>query len=84
MSERTRAGGTLMFRSRFSLQLEPIVRGPEHSYLGVAASGEFEWRCASARFTGFFPSGGGFGCMDSKGYAAPCGQGQDFNLVWLI
>ena len=64
--------------------LEPIVRGPEHSYLGVAAAGEVEWRSASERFTGFFPSGGGFGWMDSKGCAAPGGQGQDFNLNGLI
>ncbi len=84
INERPWAGGTLVFRSRFSLLLEPIVRGPEHSYLGVAAAGEVEWRSASEQFTGFFSSGGGFGWMDSKGYEVPGGQGQDFNLNWLI
>lgn len=84
ISERPWAGGILVFRSRFSLLLEPIVRGPEHSYLGVAAAGEVEWRSAAGRFTGFFSAGGGFGWMDSKGYEVPGGQGQDFNLNWLI
>jgi hypothetical protein len=84
INERPWAGGTLVFRSRFSLLLEPIVRGPEHSYLGVAAAGELEWRSAAEGFTGFFSSGGGFGWMDSKGYAVRGGQGQDFNLNWLI
>lgn len=84
IGERPWAGGTLVLRSRFSLLIEPIVRGPEHSYLGVAAAGEVEWRSASERFTGFFSSGGGFGWMDSKGYEIAGGQGQDFNLNWLI
>ncbi len=84
ISERPWAGGTLVFRSRFSLLLEPIVRGPEHHYTGVAAAGDIEWRGASQRFAGFLASGGGFGWMDSKGYEVPGGQGQDFNLNWLI
>lgn len=84
LSERPLAGGTLVFRSRFSLLLEPIVRGPETFYLGTAAAGEIEWRSAGEGFTGFFSSGGGFGWMDSKGYAVPGGQGQDFNLNWLV
>jgi lipid A 3-O-deacylase len=84
ISERPWGHGTLVFRSRFSLLLEPIVRGPEHSFLGVAAAGELEWRSASQRFAGFFASGGGFGWMDSKGYEVRGGQGQDFNLNWLV
>ncbi|MBC7366536.1 MAG: acyloxyacyl hydrolase [Undibacterium sp.] len=84
ISERPWAGGTLVLRSRFSLLLEPIVRGPEHSYLGMAAAGEIEWRSAHERFTGFSSAGGGFGWVDSKGYEVPGGQGQDFNLNWLI
>jgi hypothetical protein len=36
------------------------------------------------RFELFFASGGGFGWMDSKGYEIAGGQGQDFNLNWLI
>ena len=78
------AEGTLVFRSRFSLLLEPIVRGPEHYYLGLAAAGELEWRSRSQRFAAFFASGGGFGWMDSKGYEISGAQGQDFNLNWLI
>lgn len=80
--ERPWRGGTFLMRSRISLLFEPIVRGPENHYLGVAAAGELEWR--SGRFTAFFSSGGGFGWMDSKGYEIPGGQGQDFNLNWLI
>ncbi len=78
------SGGTLVLRSRFSVLLEPILRGPEHSYLGLAAAGELEWRSPSRRFVAFFASGGGFGWMDSKGYEIQGGQGQDFNLNWLI
>lgn len=77
-------GGTFVMRSRFSLLLEPISRGPEDYYLGVAAAGELEWRHPSGRFDCFFASGGGFGVMDSKGYEVVGGQGQDFNLNWLI
>ncbi len=75
-------GGTLLLRSRVSLLLEPIVKGPEDYYVGFAAAGELEWR--SGRFSAFFASGGGFGWMDSKGYELPGGQGQDFNFNWLI
>jgi len=84
ISERPLGPGTLVYRSRFSLLLEPIVRGPEHSFIGTAAAGELEWRSASQRFAGFFAGGGGFGWMDSKGYEVRGGQGQDFNLNWLI
>ncbi|MEO5960387.1 MAG: acyloxyacyl hydrolase [Opitutaceae bacterium] len=83
IGERPLAGGTLVYRSRFNLLIEPIVRGPEHYYLGVAAAGEVAWQNRSGRFMGFFTSGGGFGWMDSKGYQVPGGQGQDFNLNWL-
>lgn len=78
------AGGTLVMRSRFSLLLEPIIKGPESYYVGLAAAGEIEWRDATEHFTAFFASGGGFGWMDSKGYQVVGGQGQDFNLNWLI
>jgi lipid A 3-O-deacylase len=77
-------GGVLVMRSRFSLLLEPIVRGPEHYYVGVAAAGDLEWRDPSGHFAAFFASGGGFGLMDSKGYQVVGGQGQDFNFNWLV
>jgi hypothetical protein len=83
-AQRQWAGGTLVLRSRFSLLLEPIVVGPESVYLGVAAAGEIEWRHPSSGWEAFFASGGGFGWMDSKGYEVTGGQGQDFNLNWLI
>ena len=77
------AGGTLVYRTRFSLLVEPIVRGPEHYFIGTAAAGDLEWRNSSGRFAVFFAGGGGFGWMDSKGYEVAGGQGQDFNLNWL-
>ena len=84
LSERPWMGGTLVLRSRFSLLLEKIVRGPEDYFVGAAAVGELEWRHPSGRVDVFFGSGGGFGWMDSKGYEVVGGQGQDFNLNWLI
>lgn len=84
ISQRPWAGGILMMRSRFSLLLESIVRGPERSYLGVAAAGELEWRQRTGPLALFFAAGGGFGWMDSKGYEVRGGQGQDFNLNWLM
>lgn len=84
IAERPWHGGTLVLRSRFSLLLEPIVVGPEKVYLGFAAAGEIEWRHPSNGFEAFFASGGGFGWMNSKGYEIAGGQGQDFNLNWLV
>lgn len=84
LTERPWLGGTLVLRSRFSLLAEPIVRGPENYYLGLAAAGEVEWRHPTQRLEVFFASGGGFGWMDSKGYEVVGGQGQDFNLNWLV
>lgn len=76
--------GTMVFRSRFSLLLEPILNGPEHHFLGLAGAGELEWRSHTQRYVAFFSSGGGFGWLDSKGYEIKGAQGQDFNLNWLI
>ncbi len=84
ITERPWLGGTLVFRSRFSLLQEAILRGPENYYLGVAAAGEIEWRDPSGQFDTFFASGGGFGWMDSRGNQVSGGQGQDFNLNWLV
>lgn len=84
VTQRPWAGGILMMRSRFSLLLESIVRGPERSFLGVAAAGELEWRQKQGPLAMFFAAGGGFGWLDSKGYEIPGAQGQDFNLNWLM
>jgi lipid A 3-O-deacylase len=82
--ERPLGGGILVHRARFSLLMEPIVTGPEHYYFGAAAAGELEWRQRVGRWSALFAAGGGFGVMDSKGYEVAGGQGQDFNLNWLI
>lgn len=84
LSEHPLWGGILVNRARLSLLMEPIVSGPEHHFFGVAAAGELEWRQRGGRFSAFFAGGGGFGWMDSKGYEVPGGQGQDFNLNWLL
>lgn len=84
IAERPLGGGTLVLRSRFSLLLEPIVRGPEDFYGGLAAAGDLEWRDRAGRFSTFFAAGGGFGWMNSKGQRVSGAQGQDFNLNWLI
>jgi len=84
INEHPLAGGRLIFRSRFSLLLEPIVRGPEDYFFGVAAAGELQWRDATDRFGCFFASGGGFGWMNAKGQRIAGAQGQDFNFNWLI
>jgi len=84
VSHRRFAGGDLVLRSRFSLLIEPIVQGPEHSYLGASASGILEWWNPQRTGCLFFASGGGLGWMDSKGYEVSGGQGQDLNFNWLV
>jgi hypothetical protein len=78
------AGGTLALRPRFSILVEPVARGPEDYFMGAAAMGDLEWRDGSGQYAMFFASGGGVGWMDSKGYEIPGGQGQNFNLTWMI
>ncbi len=78
------AGGDLVLRSRFSLLIEPIVRGPESHYIGGAASGILEWWDHARTRSLFFSSGGGLGLMDSKGYETKGAQGQDLNFNWFI
>ena len=76
--------GDLYYRVRTTLLLEPIVRGPESYFAGVAFSPSLEWRNASRRFTGFFSAGGGVGWMDARGHQTAGAQGQDFNLNWFV
>src|SRR3954451_117005 len=61
VARRTVAGGGLTLRSRFSLLLEPIIKGPENHFFGVTASGFLEWWNAPRTFSLFFSSGGGLG-----------------------
>lgn len=84
ISEHPFAGGLLIHRTRISLLVEPFAAGPEHHFFGVAAAGDLEWKHPGGRFSAFFAGGGGFGWMDSKGYEVRGGQGQDFNLNWLL
>lgn len=84
VSARKFRGGDLVLRSRFSLLIEPIIHGPEHAYLGAAASGCLEWWDAARTRCLFFASGGGLGWMDSKGYEVEGAQGQDLNFNWLM
>lgn len=78
------AGGTLVYSTRLSLLVEPIITGPEKYFIGTAAAGYLEWRSVSERFVLFFAGGGGFGWMDSRGYEIAGAQGQNFNLNWLL
>jgi len=80
----TFAGGDLILRQRFSLLLEPIIKGPETHYLGVSGSGSIEWWNHPRTTSVFFASGGGFGGMNSKGYEIKGAQGQDLNFNWFI
>lgn len=77
-------GAELTMRSRFSLLLEPIVKGPENHFFGATASGMLEWWAASRTFSFFFAAGGGLGGMDSKGYDVKDAQGQDLNFTWFL
>lgn len=76
-------GGDLVLRNRFSLLMEPIIKGPEHHFFGVAASGILEWWDHERNYCVFFAAGGGFGWLDSRGYEVPGAQGEHFNFNWL-
>jgi hypothetical protein len=82
-SARPFAGGDLVIRNRFSLLLEPIAAGPEHHFLGGAASGIMEWWDKRRTRDLFFSAGGGVGWLDSKGHEVIGAQGEDFNLNWF-
>jgi lipid A 3-O-deacylase len=77
------AGGDLVIRNRFSLLVEPILTGPEHHFIGGAASGIMEWWDKRRTRNLFFAAGGGVGWLDSKGHEVRGAQGEDFNLNWL-
>ena len=76
--------GTLVVRSRFSMLIEPIVRGPENYFVGFSAAPSIEWWNSTRTFSVFLSVGGGFGWMDSKGHKFAGAQGQDFNLNWFM
>jgi lipid A 3-O-deacylase len=79
------AGGSeLTLRSRFSLLIEPIIKGPENHFIAATASGMLEWWNAPRSFSLFFAAGGGLGGMDSKGYEVKDAQGQDLNFTWFL
>jgi len=76
--------GHIVLRSRYSFVAEPIIYGPEHYFFGLTASGSLEYWDATQRFCAFFCSGGGAGVMHAKGKIIKGGQGEDFDLTWLI
>jgi len=78
------AGGTLLYSTRLSTLIEPIIKGPETYFIGTAAAGYLEWFAPGKRTSLFFAGGGGFGWMDSKGHEIKGAQGQDLNLNWLL
>jgi len=84
VAHRRIGGRDLVLRSRFSLLVEPIVKGPETHYAGFSAAGILEWWNLERTSAFFFSSGGGFGGMDSRGYDVVGGQGQDFNFNWFL
>jgi hypothetical protein len=84
VARRMMGGRELVMRSRFSVLLEPVVKGPESYFLGGSASGLLEWWTIRRTQAFFFSSGGGIGLMDSQGYEVVGGQGQDFNFNWFI
>ncbi|MEO7411969.1 MAG: acyloxyacyl hydrolase [Opitutaceae bacterium] len=84
VASRAIGSGTLTLRSRFSLLIEPIIRGPENHFIAVTASGMLEWWNAPQTFALFFSGGGGLGGMDSKGYEVKGAQGQDLNFTWFL
>ena len=75
ISERPWRGGTLVLRSRFSLLLEPIVVGAAG---GLPGELHKLWR---SRTSDGYHLEYGYSCM---GYEIAGGQGQDFNLNWLV
>ena len=73
-------GHDLTLRSRFSLLVEPIARGPESLYVGVSAGPTLEYWLAGHKASVYAGAGGGCGLIDSTNF--PGGQGQDFTLNW--
>ncbi len=73
-------GHDLTLRSRFSLLVVPIARGPESLYLGASAGPSLEYWLAGHKACWYAGAGGGCGTIDSTD--VPGGQGQDFTLNW--
>lgn len=78
--------GSLVWRvrSRASLEITPIIEGPESYFIGATFAPSLEWWNEARTFSTFLSAGGGFGWMDSQGQTIPGGQGQDFNLTWFV
>ena len=73
--------GELTMRSRLSLLVEPILKGPENLYLGWSGSPSIEYWAPSKKWNLYTSVGGGFGWIDSQD--VPGGQGQDFTFNWF-
>jgi lipid A 3-O-deacylase len=75
---------TWVVRSRASLEITPVIQGPESYFIGTTFAPSIETWNPSRTLSTFFSAGGGVGWMDSQGQTVPGGQGQDFNLTWFI
>lgn len=75
------AGAKLVVRNRFSALFETITRGPEDTYLGLAAAPSVEYWFPSQKTSAYFSIGGGFGWTNSAG--GEQGLGQDFTFNWF-
>lgn len=75
-------GSRLVLRHRLTFFATAILKGPESSYFGVAASPSLEWWNPARTRSWYLGAGGGAGAIDSRG--VPGGQGQDFTLNWFV
>ena len=74
-------GAKLVVRNRFSALFEAITKGPEDTYIGLAAAPSIEYWFPSQKTSAFFSIGGGFGWTNSSG--GEQGLGQDFTFNWF-
>ncbi len=74
----------ISIRPRTTLEISPIVKGPESWFGGITFAPSIEYWNQARTFSAFLSAGGGFGWMDSQGHRVPGGQGQDFNATWFI
>ncbi|HEY5893000.1 MAG TPA: acyloxyacyl hydrolase [Chthoniobacterales bacterium] len=80
--QRNLFGGKFGVRNTATLLAEPILKGVESYYIGVAFRPSLEWWPENERYYLFISPGGGFGWTDSHGVEG--GQGQDFTLNILV
>lgn len=75
------SGAELVVRSRYSLLMEAITKGPEDYSFGFNCAPSVEYWFPDATTSLFFSIGGGCGVTNSAG--GTDGQGQDFHFNWF-